>query len=125
VLLDRGEGLGLPYMEAAAAANPIIATNWGGSRQFLNEENSYTVDYQLSFVENMAFSPFYHGDIMQWADPNLPQAAAKMRYVFDNRETAFALGKQARSDMKEKFNESVITKTLLGAIAEVVANKRK
>jgi glycosyltransferase involved in cell wall biosynthesis len=123
VLLDRGEGLGLPYMDAAAAGNPIIATNFGGSRQFLNESNSYCVDYQPTYVFNMQWSPYYRGDQL-WAEPNLVHASALMREAYDNRESAFELGKKARRDMEEKFNLTVITQHLLTQIADVVATKR-
>jgi glycosyltransferase involved in cell wall biosynthesis len=123
VLLDRGEGLGLPYMDAAAAANPIIATNFGGSRQFLNEQNSYCVDYQPTFVCNMQWSPYYRGDQL-WAEPNLLHAMKLMREAYENREAAFELGKQARKDMEEKFNLTTVTQSLLSAVAEVVAIKR-
>jgi len=120
VLLDRGESLGLPFMEAAAAGNPVIATDWGGSRQFLHSGNSYCVPYQLTFVENMMWNPFYNGT-QCWADPNLPEAAKIMRHVYDNRNDAFSMGMRAREDMRSKFNEEIIAKALLGAIAEVVS----
>lgn len=123
VLLDRGEGLGLPYMDAAAAANPIISTDFGGSRQFLNESNSYPVNYQLTFVDNMGWNQFYHGEQM-WAEPNLPHAAELMRHVFDNREEGFMLGKKAHQDMIDFYNSERITQLLLSSIADVVAAKR-
>jgi glycosyltransferase involved in cell wall biosynthesis len=123
VLLDRGEGLGLPYMDAAAAANPIVATDFGGSRQFLNETNSYPVKYQLTFVDNMGWNQFYRGEQM-WAEPNLPHAAELMRHVYDNRAEAFEVGKQARLNMVDLYNKERITQVLLSNIADVVARKR-
>ena len=124
VLLDRGEGLGLPYMDAAAAGNPIIATDFGGSRQFLSEQNSYPVKYQLTFVDNMGWNRFYHGDQF-WAEPNLLHGAELMKHVYDNREEAFVLGKKARKDMEDLYNSEKITQVLLSNIADVVAAKRK
>lgn len=123
VLLDRGEGFGLPYMDAAAAANPIIRTDFGGTGEFLNSNNSYGVKCQPTFVCNMEWSNFYRGDQL-WAEPNLVHASSLMRYVYDNKEEAFSKGRQARADMEEKFNIDVITKRLLSAITDVVATKR-
>ena len=123
VLLDRSEGLGLPYMDAAAAAYSIVATDFGGSRQFLNEKNSYPVNYQLTFEDNMTWSQYYRGEQM-WAEPNLPNAAELMRHVYDNREEAFEVGKRAREDMVNLYNKDRITQILLGTLAEVVATKR-
>ena len=109
---------------AAAAGNPIIATDWGGTRQFLNAENSYPVNYQLTYVDHMShFSPFYHGE-QKWSDPNLPHAAELMRHVYDNRDEAFERGKKARQTMEQHYNQEVVTKQLLNCIADVVANKR-
>ena len=36
VTATRGEGYGLPLLEAAAAGTPVIATNWSGHLDFLN-----------------------------------------------------------------------------------------
>jgi glycosyltransferase involved in cell wall biosynthesis len=124
VSLDRGEGFGLPLIQAAAAGNPVINTDWGGSRQFLNKDNSFCVDYTLDMVENMTWSSYYRGDLMRWASPSVLHASELMRTVYDNRELAFNIGKQARKDIEEKFNQETIARTLLGAIADVVARKR-
>ena len=35
----RGEGYGLPLIEAAVAGKPIVATNWSGHLEFLQREN--------------------------------------------------------------------------------------
>ncbi len=124
VMLDRGESWGIPFADAAAAGNPIIATDWGGSRQFLNGTNSYPVKYQLTYVDNMShFSPFYSG-FQQWADASLPNAAELMRHVYDNREEAFEVGKRARETMEKYYNQEIVTQALLSAIADVVAAKR-
>jgi hypothetical protein len=75
-------------------------------------------------VENMTWSSYYRGDLMRWASPSVLHASELMRTVYDNRELAFNIGKQARKDIEEKFNQETIARTLLGAIADVVARKR-
>ncbi len=45
ITLDRGEGFGLSTATAGAAGNPVIATNFGGSTEYLKEDNSYLVDF--------------------------------------------------------------------------------
>jgi glycosyltransferase involved in cell wall biosynthesis len=37
VLPSRGEGWGRPYMEAMSMGLPVIATNWSGPTEFVNE----------------------------------------------------------------------------------------
>lgn len=123
VLLDRGEGFGLPYLDAAAAGNPIIATDFSGTRQFLNESNSYCVDCQPTYVCNMEWNPYYRGDQL-WAEPNLIQASALMRRAYEKRGEAFNLGRNARATVENGFNYDVIANTLLDSIAHVVVQKR-
>jgi glycosyltransferase involved in cell wall biosynthesis len=124
-MLDRGEGFGLPYMEAAAAGNPIIATDYAGTREFLNKNNSYCVPWQPTYVCNMEWSTYYRGnDGGLWAEPNLVEASVLMREVYDNKVKTFELGQKARQDIKEYFNLDVITNRLLEALATVIQMAR-
>lgn len=50
VSLTRGEGYGLPTLEAAASGLPIIATDWSGHLDFLNRGKFLKVDYDLKEV---------------------------------------------------------------------------
>jgi glycosyltransferase involved in cell wall biosynthesis len=123
VCLDRGESWGIPFAAAAAAGNPVIATNWGGTRQYLNIENSYPVKYQLTYSDNLMWGQYYHGEQM-CSDACLPHASELMRHVYDNREESFLIGKKAREYMETYYNREKIGQILLGTIADVVAKKR-
>jgi glycosyltransferase involved in cell wall biosynthesis len=123
IILDRGEGFGLPHFEAATAGNPVIATDWGGTRQFLTPENSYPISCQPTYVCNMEWSQFYRGNQL-WAEPNLVHASDVMRHVYKNRQEAFDKGLLARQTIENDFNSEKITKRLLAAIATVVQGKR-
>ena len=46
VLPSRGEGWGRPYVEAMSMALPVIATNWSGQTEFMNEQNSYLLELE-------------------------------------------------------------------------------
>jgi glycosyltransferase involved in cell wall biosynthesis len=43
VLPTRGEGWGLPIFEAMAMGLPVIATNWSGQVDFMNENNAFPI----------------------------------------------------------------------------------
>lgn len=107
VLPSRGEGVGLPYIEALSSSIPVIATNWGGQIDFLNEGNSYLVDYELKTTDynngyHVApnFAQVFTHD-MEWAEPNVKDLCRKMRYVYEHQEEAKEKGKQGRKDAKE------------------------
>ena len=50
VSLTRGEGFGLPILEAAASKLPVIATDWGGHLDFMNMGRFIKVKYALHAV---------------------------------------------------------------------------
>lgn len=94
----RSEGFGLTPAEAMLLGTPVIATNYGGVLEFLNEDNAYLVDYELVPVGEHA-EP-YPADAV-WADPDLGQLAASMRHVFEHpqeaRERAARAGEEIRA----------------------------
>lgn len=47
VSLTRGEGFGLPILEAAVAGLPVVATNWSGHLDFMSRGKFIKVDYEL------------------------------------------------------------------------------
>lgn len=107
VLPSRGEGVGLPYIEALCNSIPVIATNWGGQTDFVNEDNGYLVNYELettgaSFNESIA--PHYNQiftDNMTWANPSIDHLQERMREAYENQEQAKAKGLQGRKDMEQ------------------------
>lgn len=62
VAATRGEGFGLPILEAAACDLPVIATNWSGHLDFLNlgkfvKLESQLIDVHQSKIDNQIFMP--------------------------------------------------------------------
>jgi hypothetical protein len=82
VSLAHAEGWGLPAWEATLAGKPVIHTGWSAPNEFVHEQGQ--VKYNLSPVYGMDdFVPFY--DIgMNWAEPHLDDAIAKLRDVYGN-----------------------------------------
>lgn len=60
VLPTRGEGWGLPIMQAMAMEMPAIATNWSGPTDFMTKDTSYLLD-----VEKMVPNPSGAGRMAQ------------------------------------------------------------
>lgn len=68
--LTRGEGFGLPMLEAAAVGLPVIATNWSAHTEFLNLGKWIQVDYNMAPVHESRIDDkiFMRGS--RWANPD-------------------------------------------------------
>jgi len=95
VLPSRGEGAGLPFLEAGSLGMPVIATGWGGQTDFLSPENSFPVDYSLTPVPAQRHCPYYQPDQL-WARPDLYDLRRKMRWVVENRNISLERGRRLR-----------------------------
>ena len=79
VLPTKGEGWGLPLIEAAASGLPIITTEWGAHTQFLDRCRSSCifVKHDLVPIQCPEYQRFYPqaGDWGQWAQPRIDSIA--------------------------------------------------
>jgi len=71
VSLTRGEGYGLPLLEAAAAELPIIATNWSGHLDFLTQakDGFMRVKYDLKEISDSRVDNNIFIKGSKWAQP--------------------------------------------------------
>jgi len=94
---SRGEGFGLPLMEAGALGIPVISTFNSAMTDYLTEENSYLVqtdEFIHSIPEICSISPFYRQQLFpKLGAPAIEQTRARMREVYENYETAKVKGK--------------------------------
>jgi len=115
VSLDRGEGFGLSTAYAGCAGNPVVSTGFGGVTEYLNEENSYLVDYILTPVAGMPWSPWYLME-QSWAEADIIHGSDLMREVYNNREDAKNKGNKLKEYLQSNFNYASIGNKIVDAI---------
>lgn len=69
VSLTRGEGFGLPLLEAAASGLPVIATGWSAHTEFLGK-SFVSVDHNLVQVPQSRVDNRIFVSGSKWADPS-------------------------------------------------------
>lgn len=111
VSLHRAEGFGLTMAEAMLRGKPVIATGYSGNLDFMNAANSYLVRYRLTSIGH-PYGP-YQKDFV-WAEPDVDHAAELMRYVYEHRDAARAVGEQARKDVGAQLNPQAVGKLMEG-----------
>ena len=118
VSFDRGEGFGLSPFTAGACGTPIVVTGFGGSTEYAKEHNSYLVNYVLTPVFGMPWSPWYRGDQL-WAEPDVKHGSDLMEHVFAHQEEAKDIGSKMQDDIRNKFAWEVIGQKIIDGIKEL------
>ncbi len=113
----RAEGFGLTVAEAMALGMPVIATDYGGTVDFLTEEVGFPLRYRLVEVDR-DYGPYAKGAI--WADPSREHLKELLRSVVANPRAAAARAQRARARMLEDYSAAAVGRRIgerLSAIA--------
>ena len=115
VSLCRSEGWGLGAFDAAGFGKPVIITGFGGQTEYLPEDLTYFVDYEIVPVLDRIAAKSYSKK-QNWAKPSISHASQLMRYAFEHQAEAGTKGVRLRKHIRNNFNELVISKRLISTI---------
>lgn len=117
VFPTRGEGWGLPVMEALACGLPTIATPWSGLTEFFDAEVGFPIDYTL--VPARAKGPYYRGH--RWAEPDLGSLRVQLRAVYEQAAEAARRGAAGARRMRERYGLEQVAAQVARRLAELEA----
>jgi glycosyltransferase involved in cell wall biosynthesis len=110
----HGEGFGRPMLEASCCDLPVIATNWSGQLDFLNDSESLFIEGKLEKVpKSMVWKPIIE-EQAQWYSVSEVDVKRKVRLFYNNSKVitnkAKVLGKKNRDNfslnaMSKEFND--------------------
>ena len=118
--LTRGEGYGLPLLEAAACDLPVIATNWSGHLDFLNNGKWLGVDYTLDTVHPSRIDNNIFIEGSKWANPSEDDAKKKLQKFRKSPHMPIAWAKKLGEVVREKYSHDAVSILYSEALEELL-----
>jgi len=123
VFPSKGEGWGLPLIEAISCGTPFVATHYSGPMQYLQtiEQSFSRIDHTLVDIQEADFLRYHRfapERPARWAQPDVPCLARRLRQMVDNWP---ALREQARANARtihKRFSWAASAETLIDVLQE-------
>jgi glycosyltransferase involved in cell wall biosynthesis len=124
VFPSRGEGWGLPLIEAAAMGVPLVTTVWSGQTEFLSscKTSVVPVEFTLGDVhceDHKKYYPAADGNFGQWAFPTVDGIAKAMEEVRNNYARYSVSARENSAVVREQFNWTGSVDQALVAISKL------
>ena len=116
ISLHRSEGFGLHLAECMALGKPVIATDYSGARDFMDETCAFPVPYRLIPVEKDAY-PFAEGQ--EWAEPDIAAAAEALKNIRAYPALRARIGEAAKARISERCAPATVAAQMLERLNEI------
>ena len=122
ISLTRGEGFGLPLLEAAACSIPVIVTNWSAHLDFLNLGKFIPIHYKLVDIpkERIDNRIFLNG--FKWADPSEADFKKKIKKFYKKNIIPKMWAEDLSKEVIKNFNSKNIMRLYDMMIKDVLGS---
>ncbi|MEN3324625.1 glycosyltransferase [Mariniflexile soesokkakense] len=119
VSMHHSEGFGLTLAEAMNLGKPTIATNYSGNTEFMNDNNSFLVDFELGFIENPD-NNFCSKTL--WGNPNMLSAIKNLKEVYINSDLRNRKALNAKLFVNEKLSFYTVGSIINNRLEQLYSN---
>jgi len=110
VSLTRGEGYGLPLLEASASGIPVIVTNWSGHLDFMKLGKFIPVDFKMKEIHETRVDGRIFLPGMMWAEPDQKDFKNKVLKFRKKTEIPQKWAKDLSEKIKNNLSQEEICK---------------
>jgi len=104
----RGEGFGLPILEAAASGLPVIATNWSGHLDFLSLGKFIPLSYSLEEIDKSRIDGEIFIPGSRWANVDEVDFKKKVKKFRDSWHMPTEWAKELQSKIIQNYSQDAI-----------------
>jgi glycosyltransferase involved in cell wall biosynthesis len=122
VAITRGEGYGLPILEAAASGLPIIATPWSGHVDFLSHGKFIKVNYQLTDIHPSRIDNKIFVKGARWANPSEEDFKRRVQKFRTNNDVPREWAAALKEKIIEKYSFAAISNAYDEALDGVLSS---
>jgi glycosyltransferase involved in cell wall biosynthesis len=120
ISLTRGEGFGLPILEAAANDLPVIATGWSAHTEFMSKGKYVKIEYDLqpvhqTKIDNQIFMPG-----SSWAHPREEDVKKKIKKFSSSKSTPKEWARELGKKIREEYSIDSVCDKYTVALKEVI-----
>jgi len=102
VFPSRGEGFGLPPLEALACGTPVIVPNDSGMSEYFNKK--YFFELKIDCLKPALYRRFKAIDTGFMIEPSLKDLKKKMRYAYEHKEIGLKMAREGAKWVKKNYS---------------------
>jgi glycosyltransferase involved in cell wall biosynthesis len=100
--LHRAEGFGLGIAEAMSLGKAVVVTDYSSTTEFCNPSNSIPIGYEI--VKMLQTDNKLYSAAEEWAEPNIEEASAALRELYEDSEKRLKLGIAAKDLISNQYS---------------------
>lgn len=120
VSLTRGEGFGLPLLEAAASGLPVIATEWSAHTEFLNLGKWTKIDNTLVKVPDARIDGRIFMSGTHWAQPSEAIFKKKVKKFRESSDVPKQWALELKDKCRKRYSKDKILETYNQVISRIL-----
>jgi glycosyltransferase involved in cell wall biosynthesis len=109
VSLTRGEGFGLPMLEAAACGVPVIATKWSAHTEYMTGDSYLKIKYKLEKINKSRVDGSLFVEDMRWAEADEKCAKECLEKIYKYYDVYKKRATEHQSFIVENYNFEAIS----------------